>query len=86
MEVSQTRTRQKEVLRRALRSEILGPLEDPHVVEIMLNPDGALWVDRLGTGMTLYRPDRCRASPHHRKHRGGHAYYCSDHRQAHSGM
>ncbi len=52
MEVSQTRTRQKEALRRALGSEILGPLEDPHVVEIMLNPDGALWVDRLGTGMT----------------------------------
>ncbi|HBA54268.1 MAG TPA: P-type conjugative transfer ATPase TrbB [Syntrophorhabdus aromaticivorans] len=25
-------------------------LEDPAVVELMLNPDGRLWVDRLGTG------------------------------------
>ncbi|WP_297451433.1 P-type conjugative transfer ATPase TrbB [Ferrovum sp.] len=52
MEASQTIVRQKDALRRALGPEILGPLDDPHVVEIMLNPDGALWVDRLGTGMT----------------------------------
>ena len=26
-------------------------LADPAVVEIMLNPDGRLWVDRLGTGL-----------------------------------
>lgn len=52
MEASQTIARQKDALRRALGPEILGPLDDPHVVEIMLNPDGALWVDRLGTGMT----------------------------------
>jgi type IV secretion system protein VirB11 len=32
-------------------SEILDPLGDPQVVEIMLNPDGSLWVDRLGAGM-----------------------------------
>ncbi|MHB1691654.1 MAG: P-type conjugative transfer ATPase TrbB, partial [Thiomonas sp.] len=32
-------------------SEILDPLGDPQVVEIMLNPDEALWVDRLGAGM-----------------------------------
>ena len=52
MEASQTIVRQKDALRRALGPEILGPLDDPHVVEIMLNPDGALWVDRLETGMT----------------------------------
>ena len=52
METSQTVVRHKDALRRALGPEILGPLDDPHVVEIMLNPDGALWVDRLGTGMT----------------------------------
>lgn len=27
-------------------------LADPAVVEIMLNPDGRLWVDRLGTGLS----------------------------------
>ena len=32
-------------------ADILGPLEDPLVIEIMLNPDGTLWVDRLGVGM-----------------------------------
>lgn len=32
-------------------SELLSPLADPQVVEIMLNPDGSLWTDRLGAGM-----------------------------------
>ncbi|CQR42277.1 putative conjugal transfer protein TrbB [Thiomonas sp. CB3] len=43
--------RQSEALRRAMGSEILDPLCDPQVVEIMLNPDGSLWIDRLGAGM-----------------------------------
>ena len=46
-----SRARQTEALRRAMGPEILTPLDDPKVVEIMLNPDGALWVDRLGEGM-----------------------------------
>jgi type IV secretion system protein VirB11 len=45
------RARQTEALRRAMGPEILTPLDDPKVVEIMLNPDGTLWVDRLGEGM-----------------------------------
>ena len=49
---SQTHARQAEALRRAMGPEILGPLDDPQIVEIMLNPDGSLWVDRLGVGMT----------------------------------
>lgn len=32
-------------------AEILDPLHDPHVIEVMLNPDGTLWVDRLGCDM-----------------------------------
>jgi type IV secretion system protein VirB11 len=48
---NQTHARQSEALRRAMGADILGPLEDPNVVEIMLNPDGTLWVDRLGAGM-----------------------------------
>lgn len=35
------------MLRTALGSTITHLLEDPAVVEIMLNPDGRLWVDRL---------------------------------------
>ena len=31
---------------------IAGWLADPAVVEIMLNPDGRLWVDRLGSGLS----------------------------------
>ncbi len=30
--------------------EIAAALEDPEVVEVLLNPDGSLWVDRLGEG------------------------------------
>jgi len=47
----QVHARQSEALRRAMGPEILIPLDDPQVVEIMLNPDGTLWVDRLGAGM-----------------------------------
>jgi P-type conjugative transfer ATPase TrbB len=43
--------RQLEALRRAMGSELLLQLADIRVVEIMLNPDGSLWVDRLGAGM-----------------------------------
>jgi type IV secretion system protein VirB11 len=46
-----THARQSEALRRAMGAEILEPLHDPQVVEVMLNPDGTLWVDRLGAGM-----------------------------------
>ncbi|MHB1666542.1 P-type conjugative transfer ATPase TrbB [Thiomonas sp.] len=46
-----SKARQTEALRRALGGKILGFLDDPKVVEIMLNPDSTLWVDRLGAGM-----------------------------------
>ena len=38
------------MLRTAMGPEIAAALEDPEVVEVLLNPDGSLWVDRLGTG------------------------------------
>ena len=38
------------MLRTAMGQEIAEALEDPEVVEVLLNPDGSLWVDRLGTG------------------------------------
>jgi type IV secretion system protein TrbB len=39
------------MLRTALGPAIAGWLEDPQVVEVMLNPDGRLWVDRLTEGL-----------------------------------
>jgi len=38
------------MLKTALGTQIIALLEEPAVVELMLNPDGHLWVDRLGTG------------------------------------
>jgi P-type conjugative transfer ATPase TrbB len=32
--------------------EVGAALADPHVIEVMVNPDGALWLDRLGSGRT----------------------------------
>ncbi len=40
------------MLRTALGPAIAGWLDDPAVVEVMLNPDGRLWVDRLASGLT----------------------------------
>ena len=39
------------MLRTALGPDIAAFLEDPSVVEVMLNPDGRLWVDRLSAGL-----------------------------------
>lgn len=42
-------------LLRKLRGElgqiVLDALEDPRVIEVMLNPDGSLWIERHGEGM-----------------------------------
>ncbi|MGN6373952.1 MAG: P-type conjugative transfer ATPase TrbB [Sphingomonas sp.] len=40
------------MLRTALGGAIAGWLADPGVVEVMLNPDGRLWVDRLRDGIS----------------------------------
>ena len=39
------------MLRTALGPAIARLLEDPAVVEVMLNPDGRIWVDRLAEGL-----------------------------------
>ena len=39
------------MLRTALGPAIAAYLEDPSVVEVMLNPDGRLWIDRLSGGL-----------------------------------
>jgi len=39
------------MLRTALGPAVAAWLEDPAVVEVMLNPDGRLWIDRLSSGL-----------------------------------
>lgn len=43
--------RSARMLRTALGPQISGWLDDAEVVEVMLNPDGQLWLDRLGVGL-----------------------------------
>ncbi|KCZ56475.1 ATPase, T2SS/T4P/T4SS family, partial [Hyphomonas chukchiensis] len=46
----QSQTRTRAMLITALGSEIVAALDDPAVVEIMINPDGRLWIERHGSG------------------------------------
>ncbi len=39
------------MLRTALGPAIAAWLEDPSIVEVMLNPDGRLWIDKLSSGL-----------------------------------
>jgi type IV secretion system protein TrbB len=48
---SEATSRGARMLRTALGPEIAAWLEEPSVIEVMLNPDGRLWVDRLGAGI-----------------------------------
>ena len=48
---TQASTRGAKMLRTALGASIGAWLEDPSVIEVMLNPDGRLWIDRLGSGI-----------------------------------
>jgi len=48
---SEVFVRSARMLRTAMGPEIGEWLDDPAVVEIMLNPDGRLWLDRLGEGV-----------------------------------
>lgn len=49
---SEATVRGARMLRTALGPAIAGFLEDPGVVEVMLNPDGRLWIDRLSEGLS----------------------------------
>jgi len=57
-----TLDRQTRMLRTAMGPVIAAALDDSQVVEVLLNPDGSLWVDKLGsgreaTGMSLAAAD-----------------------------
>ena len=43
-------TREIEALRRSMGETIRQALMDPKVVEVMVNPDGRIWIDRVGEG------------------------------------
>ena len=49
---SERASRGARMLRTALGSAIVDWLDDPVVIEVMLNPDGRLWIDRLGEGIS----------------------------------
>lgn len=49
---SEAATRGARMLRTALGPAVTRFLEDPAIVEVMLNPDGRLWVDRLSDGLS----------------------------------
>jgi type IV secretion system protein TrbB len=46
----ETRDRHRAMLRGAMGPAIAGALADPDVIEVMVNPDGSLRLDRLGEG------------------------------------
>jgi Flp pilus assembly CpaF family ATPase len=43
--------RSRQMLRTALGPLLLARLEDPGVAEVMLNPDGRVWIDRFDAGL-----------------------------------
>jgi len=45
------------MLRTALGPAIATFLQDPSIVEVMLNPDGRLWIDRLSGGWRIAPDD-----------------------------
>lgn len=62
MSAAESAGRKRAMLRTAFGPEIAAALADPHVIEVMVNPDGAIRLDRLGsgredTGITL-EPER----------------------------
>lgn len=50
--LTEEKNRRIEKIQRELGSQISGLLQDATVVEILLNADGILWVERLGESMT----------------------------------
>lgn len=43
--------RNLEKLRREMGADIRKAMDDPRIVEVMLNPDGSVWTDKMGIGM-----------------------------------
>lgn len=50
-ERKETDARRQSMLASALTAPLRAALADPDIIEIIANPDGAVWFDRLGTGL-----------------------------------
>lgn len=50
MRDEQSKQRVADMLRTALGTEICDALQDPTIIEIMMNPDGRLWLEQQGQG------------------------------------
>jgi type IV secretion system protein VirB11 len=50
MSATESSDRKRAMLRTAMGPAIAAAFADPHVIEVMVNPDGALRLDRLGAG------------------------------------
>ena len=53
-----TLDRQRTMLRTAMGPAIATALADPAVIEVMVNPDGRLWIDRHGDGRAHEEPGK----------------------------
>ncbi len=51
MQLTDTQKRLHAKIKAELGREVIAALEDDEIIEIMLNSDGSLWVERLGHGM-----------------------------------
>jgi len=49
----ETQLRTTAMLKTAMGPEISAALNDPSVIEIMVNPDGQLWIERQGSGRSV---------------------------------
>lgn len=49
--MTETEKRLAEKLSRELGIDIMNAMNDPEVVEVMLNPDGTLWIEKMGQDM-----------------------------------
>lgn len=59
MHLTDTQKRLHAKIKAELGREVIAALEDDEIIEIMLNSDGSLWIDRLGKGMQLITKHTC---------------------------
>jgi len=59
MQLTDTQKRLHSKIKAELGREVMAALEDDTVIEIMLNSDGTLWIDRLGKGMEKIEKHTC---------------------------
>ncbi len=50
---AETDSRRTNMLRTAFCPVVRAALEDPGVIEVMANPDGSIWLERVGLGLTV---------------------------------